>query len=103
MENDFEKLFLKFFYVYLSLRKLVRKYFPINRKHFSVKKNLAWFSGKCFPFILSGKYFPEVLKNLKISYYLPIISNLILKLFIAIYIYIYIYFCFEYLFFNFIH
>jgi hypothetical protein len=36
-------------------------------------------------------------KNLEMSYYLLIISNLILKLLIAIYI-----FCFEYLFFNFI-
>jgi len=53
---------------------------------FQSKKNLAWFSGKCFPFILGGKHFPEVVKNLKISYYLLIISNLILKLLIAIYI-----------------
>jgi hypothetical protein len=36
-------------------------------------------------------------KNLEMSYYLLIISNLILKLLIAIYI-----FCFEYFFFNFI-
>jgi len=46
---------------------------------------------------LGGKQFPEVVKNLEISYYLLIISNLVLKLLIAIYI-----FCFEYLFFNFI-
>ena len=45
---------------------------------------------------LGGKYFSEVVKNLEIWYYLLIISNLILKLLIAIYI------CFEYLFFNFI-
>jgi hypothetical protein len=43
---------------------------------------------------LDGKHFPEVVKNLKISYYLLIISNLVLKLLIAIYIYIYIYFFF---------
>jgi hypothetical protein len=48
---------------------------------------------------LGEKHFPEVVKNLEMSYYLPIISNLVLKLLIAIYIYI---FCFEYLFFNFI-
>jgi hypothetical protein len=53
---------------------------------FQSKKNLAWFSGKCFPFILDGKHFLEVVKNLKISYYLLIISNLVLKLLIAIYI-----------------
>jgi len=35
---------------------------------------------------LGGKHFPKVVKNLKISYYLLIISNLVLKLLIAIYI-----------------
>jgi hypothetical protein len=35
---------------------------------------------------LSGKHFPEVVKNLEMSYYLLIISNLVLKLLIAIYI-----------------
>jgi len=35
---------------------------------------------------LSGKHFLKVVKNLEISYYLLIISNLILKLLIAIYI-----------------
>jgi len=53
---------------------------------FKSKENLTWFSGKCFPFILGGKHFPEVVKNLKISYYLLIISNLVLKLLIVIYI-----------------
>jgi hypothetical protein len=53
---------------------------------FQSKKNLTWFPGKCFPFILDGKHFPEVMKNLEMSYYLLIISNLILKLLIAIYI-----------------
>jgi len=75
-----EKLFFKLFYVCLSLEKLV------NGKHFLVKKNLARFSGKCFLFILGGKYFPKVVKNLEKSYYLLIISNLVLKLLIAIYI-----------------
>jgi len=36
---------------------------------------------------LGEKHFPEVVKNLEMSYYLPIISNLVLKLLIAIYIY----------------
>jgi hypothetical protein len=35
---------------------------------------------------LDGKHFPEVVKNLEMSYYLLFISNLILKLLIAIYI-----------------
>jgi len=52
---------------------------------FQSKKNLAWFSWKCFSFILDGKYFLEVVKNLEMSYYLLIISNLVLKLLIAIY------------------
>jgi hypothetical protein len=66
--------------VCLSLRKLA------NGKQFPVKENLVWFSGKCFPFILGRKHFLEVVKNLEMSYYLLIISNLILKLLIAIYI-----------------
>jgi hypothetical protein len=53
---------------------------------FQSKENFAWFPGKCFPFILGGKHFPEVVKNLEMSYYLLIISNLVLKLLIAIYI-----------------
>jgi len=47
---------------------------------------LTWFLEKCFPFILGGKQFLKVVKNLEISYYLLIISNLVLKLLIAIYI-----------------
>jgi len=58
----------------------------INKKHFPDKKNLTWFSGKYFPEKFEQKHFLEVVKNLKISYYLLIISNLVLKLLIAIYI-----------------
>jgi len=47
---------------------------------------LVWFQKKCFPFILDGKHFPEIIKNLENSYYFLIISNLALKLLIAIYI-----------------
>jgi len=47
---------------------------------FRSKKNLVWFPGKYFPFILDGKHFPEIMKNLEMSYYLLIISNLVLKL-----------------------
>jgi len=59
---------------------------------FQSKKNFAWFSRKCFPFILGEKHFPEVVKNLEMSYYLLIISNLILKILIAIYILFWIFF-----------
>jgi hypothetical protein len=52
---------------------------------FQSNKNLAWFSGKYFSFILDGKHFPEVVRNLEISYNLLIITNLIIKLLIAIY------------------
>ena len=36
--------------------------------------------------LVNGKHFPEIVNNLEISYYLLIISNLVLKLLIAIYI-----------------
>jgi hypothetical protein len=52
---------------------------------------MAWFSGKCFSFILAGKHFIEVVKKIEISYYLLIMSNLVLKLSIAIY-YVWIFF-----------
>ena len=54
---------------------------------FQSKKNLTWFPRNCFPIILDGKHFPEVVKILEMSYYLIIISNLVLKLLIAIYIF----------------
>jgi hypothetical protein len=51
---------------------------------------------------LGGKHFSEVVKNLEISYYLLIISNLVLKLLIAIYILFWIFiFQFHLLKFNF--
>ena len=63
-----------------------QKTFSGQQKILSSQKILAWFPGKYFPFILGGKHFPEVVKNFEMSYYLLIISNLILKLLIAIYI-----------------
>jgi hypothetical protein len=48
-------------------------------------ENFILVSEKCFPFILGGKHFIEVVKILEMSYYLLIISNLVLKLLIAIY------------------
>jgi len=50
--------------------------FRSTKNIFQSKENLVWFIGKCFPFILSRKHFPEVVKNL----------DLVLKLLIAIYI-----------------
>jgi hypothetical protein len=87
----FGKPLFKFFCVCLSLEKLV------NGKHFSVKEKFSLVFRKVFSFILGGKNFLKVVKNLEMSYYLLIISNLVIKLLIAIYIYI---FCFDHLFFN---
>jgi hypothetical protein len=78
----------------LQLEKLVNgKTFPSTKNTFQStentfksKENLVLFSGKYFPFILGGKHFPKVVKNLEMSYYLLIISHLVLKLLIAIYI-----------------
>jgi len=73
----------------LLLEKLInKKYFLINEKYFLIKEKFNLVFRKHFLFILDKKHFPEVIKNLERSYYLSIISNLILKLLIAIYIYI---------------
>ena len=66
--------------VCLSLEKL------INGKHFLGKEKFGLVSRNFFFFILGRKHFSEVVKNLKMSYYLLIISNLVLKLLIVIYI-----------------
>jgi hypothetical protein len=57
-----------------------------QQKIFFSKEKFSLISRKMFFFILDGKHFPEVVKNLEISYYLLIISNLVLKLLIVIYI-----------------
>jgi hypothetical protein len=93
-ENDFWKSFSKHFCIYLLLKKLV------NKKYFSVKEKFDLVSEKYFLFILDGKHFSKVVKQLKISYYLLIILNPVLKLLIVIYnIYIYIYIFFFFWFF----
>ena len=85
----------------LLLKKLINgKHFSVNKKHFPVKEKFDLISRKVVFFILNGKHFLKVVKNLKISYYLLIISNLILKLLIAIYIYIVLYICFSISFFR---
>ena len=72
----FGKPLFKLSCIYLSLEKLV------NRKYFPVKEKFGQES--VFLKNLGGKYFPEVVKNLEMSYYLLLISNLVLKLLIAI-------------------
>jgi len=90
------KLLSKFFYVCLSLRELV------NGKYFSVKRKFTLFPGKCFPEKFGRKTLSGVVKNLEMSYYLLIISNLVLKILIAIYILFWIFiFQFHLLKFNF--
>jgi hypothetical protein len=70
----------------LVLEKLLnKKYFLVNEKYFLVKEKFSLISRKVFFFILNRKYFPEVVKNLEMLYYLLIISNLVLKLLIVIY------------------
>jgi len=74
----FLKKNLNFFCIYLSLKKL------INKKYFSIQKKLTWFLEKyCFYF--RRKTLFRSWENLEMSCYLFIISNLILKLLIAIY------------------
>jgi hypothetical protein len=68
-----KKLLYKLSCVCLSLKKLV------NKKYFTVREKIV------FLFIFNEKHFPEVVKNLEILYYLLIITNLVLKLLIAIY------------------
>jgi uncharacterized protein YpbB len=52
----FEKLFLKFFYVYLILQKLVNeKYFSVNEKHFLVKEKFGLVFRKVFSFYFGWK------------------------------------------------
>jgi len=74
------KLLSKLSCVCLPLEKLV------NGKHFPIKEKFSLVFRKVFSFYFGGKHFPEVMKNLEMSYYLLIISNLVLKLLIAIYI-----------------
>jgi hypothetical protein len=75
----FRKLFFKFFYICLSLEKLV------NGKHFPVKEKFGFISKKVFPFYFGRKTLSRSCENLKISYYLLIMSNLVIKILIAIY------------------
>jgi hypothetical protein len=57
-----------------------------RKTFFSQRKIWLGFQESVFLKNLGGKHFPEVVKNLEMSYYLLIISNLVFKLLIAIYI-----------------
>jgi len=56
-----------------------------NQKYFQVKEKFGLIFRKIFSFYFEGKTLFKIMKNLKISCYLLIILNLILKLLIAIY------------------
>jgi len=106
---NFPFLLLDLYYVYF-LKVIFKKYF-LNfyvficyykswsiKNIFQSKENLE----SIFLKNLSGKNFPEVVKNLEISYCLLIILNLVLKLLIPIYILFWIFiFHFHLLKFNF--
>jgi len=81
----FRKSVFKFFYI-CWLKLVNGKYFSVNKKHFPVKGKFDLISRKVFSFYFGRKTLSEVVKNLEMSYYLLIISNLILKVLIAIYI-----------------
>jgi len=79
-EVVFWKLFFKFVFIFVCYLKNW-----LMENIFQSKKNLIWFLKKYFFFILGKNHFSEVMKNLEISYYLLIISNLFLKLLIDLY------------------
>jgi hypothetical protein len=81
LESDFREITFQTFLCLFAIRKVgQRKIFSSQRK--------IWlgFQKSVFLKNLCGKHFLEVVKNLEMSYYLLIISNLVLKLLIAIYI-----------------
>jgi len=86
VENDFLETTFQTFLCLFRIRKInQRKIFSNQRK--------IWFGfQESFFFILDEKHFPEVMKNLEISYYLLIIKNLLLKLLITIYFILNIFF-----------
>jgi len=87
LESGFRKTTFQTFFCLFAIRKVGQhKTLFGQRKTLSSQIKFGLVPGKCFPFILGGKHFPEVVKNLEMLYYLLIISNLVLKLLIAIYI-----------------
>jgi len=94
----FEKLLFEIFYVCLSVIRKVGQWKTL----FSQRKIWLGFQESVFLENLDKKHFLKVVKNLEMLYYLLIISNLVLKLLIAIYILFWIFiFQFHLLKFNF--
>ena len=84
MESGLREITFQTFLCLFAIRK-----FGQRKTLSSQKKIWLGFQESVFLENLGGKHFPEVVKNLEISYYLLIISNLILKILIAIYIFIF--------------
>jgi len=80
-ESGFRKTIFQTFMCLFVIRKIGQR-----KTLFSQRKIWLGFHGSVFLENLGREHFPEVVKNLKMSYYLLIISNLVLKLLIAIYI-----------------
>ena len=80
-ENGFRETTFQTFMCLFVIRKVGQQ-----KTLFSQRKIWLGFQESVFLENLGGKHFPEVVKNLEISYYLLIISNLVLKLLIVIYI-----------------
>jgi hypothetical protein len=81
LESDFQEIiFQTFLYLFTNMKVGQRKTLSSQMK--------IWigFQESVFLKNLDGKHFPEVVKNLEMSYYLLFILNLVLKLLIAIYI-----------------
>ena len=80
-EFTFREITFQTFLCLFAIRKVGQ------RKTLSSRRKI-WFGFQESVFLenLAGKHLPEVVKNLEMSYYLLIISNLVLKLLIAIYI-----------------
>jgi len=97
LKNSFWEIIFLIFLCLFTIRKVDQW-----KIHSSQKKIWLSFQESVFLKNLDGKHFSKVVKNLKISYYLLIISNLVLKLLIAIYILFWIFiFQFHLLKFNF--
>ena len=81
LEFIFQEIIFKFFlYLFVIIKVDQQKILS------SQKKIQFGFQESIFLKNLGGKHFLEVVKNLEMSYYLLIISNLVLKLLFAIYI-----------------
>jgi len=81
LESGFRKIIFQTFLCLFAIRKVGQQ-----KTLSSQSKIWLGFQESVFLENLGGKHFSEVVKNLEISYYLLIISTLVLKLLIAIYI-----------------